>query len=133
MPRSPRGDLEQPRAVTEDDLQAIIDQISRMNEHVNDRLDLMNETMPAAMALALTQAIQTTLRDPNFWDVALDQLGQAVGRRSVKTAGSITLGLFKRATTTFFGWVIIAALVYNLGGWQLLTSFFKSWFAIKGG
>lgn len=129
--RNPRGDPEQPRAVTAEDLEALTDQLSRLSEHINDRLDLMNETMAPAMALALTQAIQATLKDPAFWDTAIDQLGQAVGRRSVKTAGSITLGLIKKMTTTAFGWVVIAALVYNLGGWALLTSFFKGWFAIK--
>lgn len=127
QPHLHRRREDQARAVTEEDLNSIYEQVRVLNE----RLDLMNDTMPAAMALALTQAIKATLEDPAFWDKSLDQLGQAMGRRGVKSAGTLTLGLLKKLTTTVVGWMIIAAFVYNVGGWALLTNFVKGWLAIK--
>lgn len=115
------------RPVTAEDLASLIDTMQALNQ----RLDMMNETMPAAMAIALTQAIKTTLEDPAFWDKSLDQFGQAVGRRGVKSAGTLTLGLLKKLTTSTLGWLVIAAFVYNVGGWALLTNFVKGWLTIK--
>lgn len=115
------------RAITEEDLDDLTERLKDLNE----RIELMNETMPAAMALALTQAIQTTLKDPAFWDQALDQFGQAVGRRSVKVSGNFVLGLFRRVPHAIVTWILIAALAYNLGGWAFVTSVIKGWFAIR--
>ena len=115
------------REVTEEDLTSLIESVRTLNE----RLDMMNETMPAAMAIALTQAIKTTLEDPAFWDKALDQFGQAVSRRSVKVSGNFLLGLFKKVPHAIATFILVAALTYNLGGWQFMTNVLKGWFTIR--
>lgn len=92
-------------------------------------LEAMRRFLGPAIREAIKDGITDVLRDEAVMDNLLERFLGALGRRSTRVAGTFTIGLFSGFPRAAAKYLLVGMIVYSLGGWALVASFFKALFA----
>lgn len=107
--------------MTERDFKAhVIDRLGDLTE----RLDTLTESMPSAEQLrhAVAGGVKEALEDPEIWSAAM----KGMSRAAQQEAGGWLFSGIRTALSRMAWLLVLGMLVYQVGGWTALTSFFKS-------
>lgn len=113
------------RAVTESDL----DNLNARVEQIELEIEALRRAVGPIIKDAIAEALIEIIATDGTYDSMLDKFWKAAGRRSVKAAGLFTLGIFSDLPKTIFKYAIVGMIIYQLGGWSLVSSAFKTWFS----
>lgn len=101
-------------------------QMTRLEMEITAFREAQGPIIQDAIAKGIEAGFKHLAANPELMDEGLSKLFEALGRRSTKAAGAFTLSMLSGIPKTIFKFVVMGAIVYQFGGWELLISVLRS-------